>query len=161
MKQAIDSTPVDEPGELAAANTYLGALFGGRYRAVEVLKQRPQGETLRAVDRQSGREVVVTLVPARIVSAARGCDWSTKLRCCGNWPAPVSAPCWTWVGPETACTWFATFVPGASLQARLRRGPLALADALTVGRCLLSALERDARRRHLAPRHSPRQHHRR
>ena len=32
------------------------------------------------------------------------------------------------------------YVPGASLQARLRRGPLALADALTVGRCLLSAL---------------------
>ena len=34
------------------------------------------------------------------------------------------------------------FVPGASLQARLRRGPLELADALTVGRCLLSALRR-------------------
>ena len=32
------------------------------------------------------------------------------------------------------------FVPGGSLQARLRRGPLELADALTVGRCLLSAL---------------------
>ena len=33
------------------------------------------------------------------------------------------------------------FVPGDSLQARLRRGPLGLADALTVGRCLLSALQ--------------------
>ena len=71
MTQAIDSASIDELGESAAASAHLGTFFGDRYRATELLKKRQHGETLRATDRQSGREVVVTLVPARIVSGGR------------------------------------------------------------------------------------------
>ena len=141
MKQAIESTPVDEPGELAAASAHLGTSFGERYRATELLAKRPHGETLRATDRQDGREVVVTLVPARIVSAGARMrlehEASVLRRLASPWASPLLDL--GWAGD---CLYLVRhFVPGASVEARLRRGPLGLADALTVGRCLLSALK--------------------
>ena len=138
MTQALDIAP---SGESAAVSAHLGTFFGERYRATELLKQRPHGETLRATDRQSGGEVVVTLVPARIVSAGARMRLEHEASVLRKLASPWASPLLD-LGRAGDCLYLVRpFVPGASLQARLRRGPLGLADALTVGRCLSSALK--------------------
>ncbi|MGO9111479.1 MAG: response regulator [Thermoguttaceae bacterium] len=141
MLQAIDSTPIEEPSESAAANAHLGALFGNRYRATELLKSRQHGETLRASDLQSGRDVMVTVLPARMVSpgAQMRLDYEASVlrKLVSPWASPLLD-----LGRAGDCLYLVRpFVPGTSLQARLCGGPLRLADALTVGNCLLTALK--------------------
>jgi signal transduction histidine kinase/DNA-binding response OmpR family regulator len=140
MLQAIDSATIEAPGESAAVSSHIGRLFGNRYRVTVLLKKRPHGETLKATDLQSGREVVVALVPARIVSLGARMrlehEASVLRQLAGPWASPLLDL--NWAGD---CLYLVRpFMPGASLQARLRRGPLGLADSLTVGRCLLTAL---------------------
>jgi len=141
MIEAINSAESERPGESAAANADLGGSFGERYRATGLLKKRHHGETLKAIDRQSGCEVVVTLVPARIVPAGARMRLEHESSVLRQLASPWAGRLLD-VGMAGDCLYVARdFVPGASLQARLRRGLLGLADALTVGRCLFSALE--------------------
>jgi len=141
MTQVIDSVSSDELGESAAISARLGALFGERYRATELLKRRQYGETLRASDQQSGRDVVVTLVPARIVPPGARMRLEHESSVLRQLTSPWASLLLD-LGQAEDCLYLVRdFVPGASLQARLRHGPLGFADALTVGRCLLSALK--------------------
>ncbi len=140
MQQAIESDSIDEPGA-AAAGAALRAAFGERYAAPILLSSRPGGETLRATDSQSGREVVVKLLPARLVSPGARMrlehDAAVLRQVSSHWVSPLLDIAWA---GDRLCL-VRSFVSGGSLAARLRGGRLDLADTLTVGRCLLSALK--------------------
>ena len=135
MNQATQTASADEP----QADT--GTFFSERYRAIEWLKKGPVGETFRATDSQTGRDVVVMRVPARVVSAGvrmRLEHEASVLRSLASpWASPLLDLAWSGDCLELV----RPFVPGNSLQNRLRHGPLSLAETLTVGRCLLSALK--------------------
>jgi signal transduction histidine kinase/DNA-binding response OmpR family regulator/serine/threonine protein kinase len=141
MKLAIDSSSIDESGAPTAENARLGVSFGERYRLTESLKKRRHGETWRATDCQNGREVVVALVPARIVSAGARMrlehEASVLRKLANPWASPLLDLGWN----DDSLYLVRDFVPGLSLQSRLHRETLDLADALTLGRCLLSVLK--------------------
>jgi two-component system sensor kinase len=139
MNQPTAFDIIDDP--LAAAEVTLGSLFGGRYRALDVLASGPRGQVLHAKDSQDGREVIVKLVAASFVSSGTRMrlehDASALRQLTGKWASPLLDMAWA---DDRLCL-VRPFVPGESLQSCLRRGPLTLADTLTVGRCLFSALE--------------------
>jgi signal transduction histidine kinase/DNA-binding response OmpR family regulator len=139
MQQAIESDSIGEPG--AAAGAVLRAAFGERYAAPMLLSSRPSGETLRATDSQSGRDVVVKLLPARLVSPGARMrlehDAAIMGQVSSHWASPLLDMAWA----EDRLCLVRPFVSGESLRGRLRGGRLDLADTLTVGRCLLSALK--------------------
>ncbi len=56
----------------------LDTFLGERYRAMQRLSAGPSCATFLATDVQSGRDVVVKRIPARLVSAGRACGWNTK-----------------------------------------------------------------------------------
>ncbi len=144
MQPANQSDITDEPAaaatRCAGAPAVLRAAFGERYLQPTLLSRRPNGEILRAVDAQSGRDVVVKLLPARLVSPGVRMrlehDAAASQRVSSPWATPLLEMAW-------AADYLALvrqYVPGESLRLRLQRGPLDLLDTLTVGRCLLSAL---------------------
>ncbi len=141
MNQTDTSNSENLPDDPVAASAHLGTIFGERFQPIELLAKRPQDEKLRAADHASGREVVITVVPARMVSAGARMRLEHEATALRNLSSP-------WVSPLLEMGWAADslylvrpFMPGEALQARLRRGPLALADALTVGCCLFAALK--------------------
>ena len=139
MQQAIESDSIDEPGA-AAAGACPCAAFGERYAAPILLSSRPGGETLRATDSQSGREVVVKLLPRGSFRPARmrlEHDAAVLRQVSSHWVSPLLDIAWA---GDRLCL-VRSFVSGGSLAVRFRGGRLDLADTLTVGRCLLSALK--------------------
>ena len=108
---------------------------------------------------QSGRDVVVKLLPARLVSPGVRMRLEHDAAASAALVQSVGEPLldMAWAGDRLCLV--RQFVPGESLRRASARGPLDLADTLTVGRCLLSALNEMHRLRHHAPRRSPRPRH--
>ncbi len=136
LEWSVDSEPV-AASEIPAR---VGTLFGKRYRATEVLGAYQGVVSMLATDTKDGAAAVVQVLPARSVRAAA----LTRLRqeasvlhqaeC--RWLTP-----WLEIGQEEDCVYLVRpLVPGITLQSRLARGRLGVADALAVGRCVLSAL---------------------
>jgi two-component system sensor kinase len=141
MLQTSDSIRIEESGDIAPSSAHIETEFGDRYRVNELLKRRQHGETLKATDLETGRDVVVMLVAAQVVSAGARMrleyEASVLRKLDGPWTSRLLDFGWTG-------EWLYLVRPyllGESLQTRLRRGPLELDDALTVGRCLVSALK--------------------
>ncbi len=114
--------------------------FGSRFRATRVLKSGPQGETLRGIDTNDGREVVIrTTTNADLGALAR---LEKELADLGRLEGtdlvrPIAA------GREGPVVYSVLpYVPGATLEAHLGAltGPLTVDEALAVGRSLLQAL---------------------
>jgi two-component system sensor kinase len=136
--QAIESESIDD---MRAASETLSALFGGRYRGAQLLSTRSSGETLRAIDSESEREVVVKLIPARLVSPGARMRLEHEFTILRQHSSDCASPLLdlAWAG-ECLCL-VRPYVTGSSLRSRLQSGPLNLTDTLTVARCLLSALK--------------------
>ena len=146
MFRAIDANSI-EAQEESAAGARLGTLIGDRYRATALVEKHQHGEALLATDLQDGSDVVVTLVPSRCITAGAQMrleyEASVLRKLDGPWLSRLLD-----LGRTEDCLYLVRhFVPGASLQARLRRDrhaasrTLSLPDVLTVGRCLLTALK--------------------
>jgi signal transduction histidine kinase len=114
-------------------------VFGGRYRATHVLKSWEGAETLLAVDLAQGAEVVVKVVSAsRLPGHAQRLEHEAQAlrEMRSPWLTPLLQ-----LGEEGDLVYLVTpFVPGHTLEALLRRGPLSASDTVLVGRCILSAL---------------------
>ena len=115
-------------------------LIAGRYRIQRLLKKALDVETLLATDLAQGDSVVVKTAPADDLSPATVMrlehEAGVLARISSPWFVPLRE-----VGRHDGFFYLVMpFVPGATLQARLSRGPLSLQDALTVGRCLMAAL---------------------
>ena len=125
---------------LAAAEATLGQMFGERYRGLQLLGSGagPGAASGRFPDRPR-RDREDRSRATRFSSGARmrlEHDASALRQLAGTWASPLLDMAWA----EDRLCLVRAFVPGESLKSRLRRGPLTLADTLTVGRCLLAAL---------------------
>ncbi|HEX2048355.1 MAG TPA: protein kinase [Acidimicrobiales bacterium] len=114
--------------------------LGDRFRATRVLRAGPGGETLRGIDTADGSEVVIRTVASPDPSAAARLEeeLATLVGLEGTGLVlPIAA------GRQGGVVYSVQpYVPGVTLEAHLgaRAAPLEAADALTVGRGVLSAL---------------------
>jgi hypothetical protein len=138
MGQWAESAYAD-PSE-ALADGERDWLFGRRYRVIRRLKKAEEIETLLAADLEQEGLVVIKATPNDSYSPAARIRLEheavvlRELR--SEWFAPLVD-----FGQEAGLLYLVMpYLPGHTLEERLRQGPLTLPDALTVGLCLLKAL---------------------
>ncbi len=115
--------------------------LGDRYQTIQALQGASRPETLLAVGRQTGKTVVIKTVSIQSLTAG------ARLRleheqvvfqtATSNWLAPLRE-----IGRSRDC-WYCirNFVPGRTLESRLRESALSATETLAVGRCLLTAVQ--------------------
>jgi signal transduction histidine kinase/CheY-like chemotaxis protein/tetratricopeptide (TPR) repeat protein len=136
--RCVPETPL--PAVFSARGPAGGRLFGGRYRVVRSLKKAHGVETLAATDLEGGEAVVIKATSGESLSPAARMRLEHEAQVLRQIRSPWFAPL-LHAGREGDLYYLVMpLLPGVTLEQRLRRGPLALAEALTVGRCLFSAL---------------------
>jgi two-component system sensor kinase len=136
----MDEPPRDGTGRTPHQHNAEERLFGGRFRATRILKRGSGWVTLLGTDQHDGQTVVIKTAAAGTLSAAaaghleREADILRQIQ--SPWVAPVKH-----IGREDDLLYLVLpFLPGQTLRERLLRGPLAVADALILGQCLMQAL---------------------
>ena len=123
------------------AGSNAGLIAGNRYRPVHVLKKRKHIETLLAIDAVSGAAVVVKLVGEKFISRDVQLQLEHEILLLGNGRISHAAPAQC-LGRENQYLYLiCPFIPGIPLKLLLQHGPLKVADVLTIGNCLFSALK--------------------
>ncbi len=117
-----------------------GRTFGGRFRALRLLKQGQGIETWLATDLAQPGEVVVKTASTLQVSRGVRQRLEHEVQVLQDLQSPCLAPLLHFGSDEEMLFLSLPFVPGASLEQRLRGGPLSARDTLTVADCLLEAL---------------------
>ncbi|MBV9124577.1 MAG: AAA family ATPase, partial [Planctomycetes bacterium] len=116
-------------------------VFGGRFRALRLLKKGQGMETFLGRDLAQGSLVVIKAasLPALAPGAQMRLEHEAEvLARAGNPHLPTVLD----HGRQGDCFYLALpYVPGMTLEERLHQGPLSVRDALTVGQALLTALE--------------------
>ena len=117
-----------------------GSIFAGHYQVLRVLKKGYDTETLLATDLTNHTSVVIKTAPAGSFSATARMRLEHEAAILAQITIGPSAPlldhgC---VGDQLYLV--LPVIAGVTLQARLLQGPLSVADTLTVGRALLTAL---------------------
>ncbi len=118
-----------------------GRLFGGRYRVVRLLNRGNGVDTLLGNDLVLSQPVVIKTARADALSPGARMrlehEASVLRQIKSTWFAPLLH-----FGQEDDLVHLVMpYIPGITLQERLRRGPLSVTDTLTVGRCLMTALQ--------------------
>lgn len=121
--------------------TRLTGVFRDRYLVTRALLSAAGTETLHAVETGTGESVVIKVLPQRTLSAG---SWLRLEHEQAVFPQSGSQ----WLQPLRRLArdddfWYCVraFVPGRTLTDRLCEGPLNIGETLTVGRCVLSALQ--------------------
>jgi two-component system sensor kinase len=125
----------------SVAETTAPKVFGGRYEVQRVLKQGNGIETLLGTDLLEHEQVIIKTASGTSLSAGAQMrlehEANVLRRIRGQGFAPLLH-----LGREGGLLFLVMpLVPGITLESRLRQGPLSVRDTLTVGRCLLSALQ--------------------
>jgi PAS domain S-box-containing protein len=115
-------------------------LFHARYRVVRPLKTSQGIETLLAHDELTGEQVVIKAVCGESFSLAVRMRLEHEAQVLRQIRSPWCAPLLHLGREDDRLYLVLPFLPGVTLEQRLRRGPLSVADTLTVGRSLLGAL---------------------
>jgi PAS domain S-box-containing protein len=123
------------------AETPAPMLFGDRYEVQRVLKQGNGIETLLGTDLLDNEQVIIKTASGASLSAGAQMrlehEANVLRRIRGQGFAPLLH-----LGQEGSLLYLVMpLVPGITLESRLRQGPLSVRDTLTVGCCLLSALQ--------------------
>jgi two-component system sensor kinase len=118
-----------------------GKVFGGRYQVLRVLKQGNGIETLLGNDLVENENVVIKTASGDALSVGAQMrlehEGSVLREVRGQGFAPLLQ-----LGREDGLLFLVMpLIPGVTLESRLRQGPLSVRDTLTVGRCLLTALQ--------------------
>jgi signal transduction histidine kinase/CheY-like chemotaxis protein len=141
MNQAPGQIVNAESNAPAENSANVGGLFGDRYRAKRLLERRQSVETLLASDQVNGEAVILKVLAVGSASAGVRTRLEHEVSMLREVDGECLAPLLE-VGCEDDCIYLVrSFVPGVTLKARLRQGPLGLADLLIVAGCLLSALK--------------------
>jgi PAS domain S-box-containing protein len=116
-------------------------VFGGRYRVLRVLKQGNGIETLLGQDLIDSQRVVIKTASSESLSVGAQMRLEHEANVLRQIRGQEFAPL-LYLGREDGLLVLVEpLVPGVTLESRLRRGPLSVRDTLTVGRCLMSALQ--------------------
>ena len=115
-------------------------MIGGRYQVLRQLKRGPDTEAFLASDLSAHTSVVVKTALASSFSASARMRLEHEADVLSRVGNGVFAPLLD-CGAEDGLVYLVMpFVPGITLQQRLQQGRLPVADAITVGRALLTAL---------------------
>jgi two-component system sensor kinase len=124
-----------------SADLNAGVIRGDRYHVVRVLKKGKHVETLLAIDAESGAAVVVKLVAENSISRDAQYQLEHEISLLGGADIPHTAPPKIFGREKQQLYLVRPFVPGIALKVLLQQGPLKVADVLTIGDCLFSALK--------------------
>jgi two-component system sensor kinase len=129
------------PGDVNLANgSPERATIGGRYQVLRVLKQGQDTETLLATDLTRGGNVVVKTAAAESFSATARMRLEHEAHVLAHIKNERFTPLLDHGAADDQVYLVMPFIPGITLQERMRRGPLSVMDTLTLGRALLTAL---------------------
>ena len=124
-----------------SADSNAGVIPGDRYHVVRVLKKGKHVETLLAIDAERGAAVVVKLVAEKSISRDAQYQLEREISVLGDVDIPHAAPPNIFRRDKQQLYLVRPFVPGITLRVLLQQGPLKIADVLTIGDCLFSALK--------------------
>jgi PAS domain S-box-containing protein len=122
--------------ELAA-----GKVFAGRYRVLRALKQGNGIETLLGTDLFDNTAVVLKTASGESLSGGAQMRLEHEASVLRQIRGPGVAPLLHFGRDNGLLYLVMPFVPGLTLETRLRQGPLGVRDTLTLARCLLRGLE--------------------
>ncbi|WP_432558183.1 hypothetical protein [Granulicoccus sp. GXG6511] len=140
-----DTTELTPVAEAAPVRAREGLLLRGRYRLEELLVQRPDTQTWRAIDVLLARPVRVHLLPAdqpndALLAAAKRAAVATDFRVLrvldATIPADPGVVDESWLGPFIVCE----YAPGQSLEDLLAGGTLSTLEAAWLVREVADAL---------------------
>src|SRR5439155_18303181 len=115
-----------------------GGLLFGRFRPIRVLHERPGVRTILAADVESKVDVVVKMTET--ASDDHDIRAGHEALVLSRLDGPYVAPLWDY-GHDDGLTYVVTpHIAGVGLDERLRSGPLGVRDAVTLGVCLMRAL---------------------
>ncbi len=114
--------------------------FGERYQVLRVLKSGADTETLLASDLTEGTLVVIKTASAASFSATARMRLEHEARVLSEANSGLSTPLLDHGVAGQLVYIVMPFVPGITLQARLRQKPLSVLDTITLGCALLTAL---------------------
>jgi signal transduction histidine kinase/CheY-like chemotaxis protein/tetratricopeptide (TPR) repeat protein len=117
-----------------------GRVFAGRYRVQRTLKNDPDTQTLLAADLTAGATVVIKTARTESFSATARMRLEHEAGVLMRLKNAAFTPLLDHGCEEDQLYLVMPHVPGVTLQARLRHGPLSYRDTLIVGRSLLGAL---------------------
>jgi two-component system sensor kinase len=115
-------------------------VFGGRYRVLRQMKSGPDTAAFLASDLSAGSTVVVKTAAAASLSASASMRLEHEAHVLSQVGDRVFAPLLDYGSEDDQIYLVMPYIPGLTLEARLRQGPLAVTDAITLGRALLTAL---------------------
>ncbi len=126
---------------VAAHGSQDGRVIGGRYHVLRRLKQGHNTESFVASDLSGGTSVVVRTANALSFSASARMRFEHEADVLSQSGNGGFAPLLDYGSEKDQVYLVMPFVPGITLQQRLRQGPLGLMEAIMVGRALLGGAE--------------------
>ena len=115
-------------------------VIGGRYQVLRLLKNGNDTETILASDLTHGTTVVVKTAVAESFSATVRMRLEHEAQVLAQIKNGLFTPLLDYGTAGDQVYLVMPFIPGITLQARLRHGPLSVMDTITLGRALLTAL---------------------
>jgi two-component system sensor kinase len=115
-------------------------ILGGRYQVERILKNGPDTETLLASDLQHGATVVIKTAATDSLSATARMRLEHEAGILTHFKNGSLVPLLDHGCDQNSVYLVMPFLPGITLQARLRQGPLSVRNTLLVGRSLLATL---------------------
>jgi two-component system sensor kinase len=116
-------------------------ILGGRYQVLRLLKNGHDTETLLAADLTRGNSVVIKTVAHASFSATARMRLEHEAHVLAQIKHGPFTPLLDHGSTADQVYLVMPFIPGITLQARLRQGPLSVMDAIMLGRALLTALD--------------------
>ena len=111
-------------------------MIGGRYQVLRMLKSGMTRETLLATDLTRGTTVVIKTAAAASFSATVRMRLEHEAHVLSQIKNGLFTPLLDYGSAGDQVYLVMPFIPGVTLQARLRQGPLDVPDAITLGRAL-------------------------
>jgi hypothetical protein len=134
------SVPAFDPPPEGEAGRVEEVAFAGRYRATRLLKRGNGVATFLGVDHQTGETVVIKSVEGQRLPPGVRTRLEHEALVLGQLRSTSVAPLLA-VGTEGAFYLVMGYVPGLSLEERLRSGALSVRDTLALGLHLFAALK--------------------
>ncbi len=151
----IDSSESSSTGLNHANGSQVRRVIGGRYQVLRLLKNGDDTETLLATDLTRNSNVVIKTAVTASFSASVRMRLEHEAHVLSRVSNGRFAPLLDFGSEGDQVYLVMPFIPGITLQARLRQGPLSVTDAITLGRALLTALsaahDRDVLHRDVKP----------
>jgi serine/threonine protein kinase/tetratricopeptide (TPR) repeat protein len=118
----------------------IGAVLGSRFEITAIAKNSPPTQTLHAIDRESGRRVVIKTVQKSVLSKGTLARIEHESVVRQEIQAPSLVSVLTYGDEDEHFYVVMPLVEGASLKEILSKSPLGVADALTLGIQLFEGL---------------------